>query len=137
LKRLTVDEQAGEKMKICFINPSLRPGAKRRQLTVGLAYVLTATKKAGFAFDLVDMDINDLSIEDLEVILRRDPADVYALGCIVTGFRLVRQISALAKEINPKSVVVAGNSVATSIPEILLRHKRPQEEIYLNENIYG
>jgi len=109
-------------MKICFINPSLRPGAKRRQLPVGLAYILTATQKAGFAFDLVDMDINDLSIEDLEVILRRDPADVYALGCIVTGFRLVRQISALAKKINPKSVVVAGNSVATSIPEILLRH---------------
>jgi len=109
-------------MKICFINLSLRPGAKRRQLPVGLAYILTATKKAGFAFDLVDMDIDDLSMEDLEVILRRDPADVYALGCIVTGFRLVRQISALAKKINPKSVVVAGNSVATSIPEILLRH---------------
>lgn len=109
-------------MKICFINPSLRPGAKRRQLPVGLAYILTATKKAGFAFDLVDMDIDDLSIEDLEVILRRNPADVYALGCIVTGFRLVRQISAMAKKINPKSMVVAGNSVATSIHEILLTH---------------
>ena len=41
---------------------------------------------------------------------------------IVTGFRLVRQISALAKKINPKSMVVAGNSVTTSIPEILLTH---------------
>lgn len=109
-------------MKISFINPSLRPEAKRRQLPVGLAYILTATERAGFAFDIADMDINSLSIPDLEVILRRAPADVYALGCIVTGFRLVRQISALAKRINPKAVVVAGNSVATSIPEILLRH---------------
>jgi len=109
-------------MKILFINPSLRPGAKRRQLPVGLAYILTATQRAGFDFDLVDMDINDLSMPDLELILSRNPADVYALGCIVTGFRLVRQISALAKKINPNSVVVAGNSVATSIPEILLRY---------------
>ena len=46
---------------------------------MGLAYILTATKKAVFAFDLVDMDIDDLSREDLEVILRGDPADVYAL----------------------------------------------------------
>lgn len=82
---------------------------------MGLAYILTATKKAGFAFDLVDMDINDLSMQDLEAILSRAAADVYALGCIVTGFRLVRQISALAKKINPKSV-------GTSILEILLRH---------------
>lgn len=109
-------------MKILFINPSLRLGAKRRQLPVGLAYILTATQRAGFDFDLVDMDINDLSMPDLELILSRDPADVYALGCIVTGFRLVKQISALAKKVNPNSVVVAGNSVATSIPEILLKH---------------
>jgi hypothetical protein len=52
LKRLTVDERTGEKTKICFINQSLRPGVRRRQLPVGLAYILMATKKAGFAFDL-------------------------------------------------------------------------------------
>jgi len=109
-------------VKITFINPSLRIEAKRRQLPVGLAYILTAAERAGFDFSLIDMDINKLSMDDLESILSRDPAEVYALGCIVTGFRLVREISVLAKRINPRSVVVAGNSVATSIPEILLRH---------------
>ena len=53
-------------MKVLFINPSLRPESKRRQIPVGLAYIMTAVKKAGFDFDFVDMDINHLSMQDLE-----------------------------------------------------------------------
>lgn len=109
-------------MKIVFINPSLRPDAKRRQLPVGLAYIMTAVKKAGFDFDLIDMDINNLSMQDLENMLSRSIYDVYAFGCIVTGFKLVRQISEIVKKINPISIVIAGNSVATSIPAILLQN---------------
>ena len=107
-------------MKIVFINPSLRPDAKRRLLPVGLAYVMTAAKNSGFEFDLIDMDINQLSMHKLEEILSRRTYDVYALGCIVTGFRQVKEISRIVKDTNPQATVIAGNSVATSIPEILL-----------------
>jgi len=109
-------------MKILFINPSLRPGAKRRQLPVGLAYVMTATQKAGFQFDLIDMDIDQISMTDLTSMLSNKTYDIYALGCIVTGFRYVREIAEIIKKTNPESLIVAGNSVATSIPEILLNH---------------
>ncbi len=111
-------------MKIVFINPSLRPGSKRRQLPVGLGYIMTAIKKAGFEFDLIDMDINNLTISDLEKILAGRPYDVYGLGCIVTGFKLVRQIADIVKKTNPKAVIMAGNSVATSIPELLLKNTK-------------
>lgn len=111
-------------MKIAFINPSLRPEAKRRQLPVGLAYVMTAAKKAGFEFDLIDMDIDFLSMNDVEKILSRKSYDVYGIGCIVTGFRLVREIAQIAKKINPEAVIIAGNSVASSIPELLLNHTK-------------
>jgi anaerobic magnesium-protoporphyrin IX monomethyl ester cyclase len=75
-------------MRIVFINPSLRPEAKRRQLPVGLGYILTAVKKAGFDFDLIDMDIDNLSMRHLEESLAEGSYDVIALGCIVTGFRV-------------------------------------------------
>ncbi len=107
-------------MKTVFINLSLRPGAKRRLLPVGLAYVMTAAKKSGFDFDLIDMDVNELSLKDLEEILSRKIYDVYAFGCIVTGFKTVKNLSRIIKKMNPKGVIIAGNSVATSIPEILL-----------------
>jgi anaerobic magnesium-protoporphyrin IX monomethyl ester cyclase len=110
------------KMKIVFINPSLRPDAKRRLLPVGLAYVMTAAKNSGFEFDLIDMDIDQLSMHDLEEILGCRTYDVYAFGCIVTGFKQVKEISRIVKSSNPQATVIAGNSVATSIPEILLNN---------------
>lgn len=108
-------------MRIAFINPSLRPESARRQLPVGLAYVLTAVKNAGIEFDLIDMDIESMSMDELESRLAARPYDVYAVGCIVTGFRLVRSIAQIAKASNPQALVIAGNSVADSIPELLLR----------------
>lgn len=107
-------------MKIAFINLSLRPDASRRLLPVGLAYIMTAVKRAGFEFDLIDMDINQLSMHSLEEILATNTYHVCALGCIVTGFKYVKEIAKIAKKTNPQATIIAGNSVATSIPEILL-----------------
>lgn len=109
-------------MKVAFINLSLRQDSKYRFLPVGLAYVMTAAKRAGFDFELIDMDIDKLSLQDLETIFRKKSFDVYAFGCIVTGFKLVKEISCLIKKINPESIIIAGNSVASSIPEILLEY---------------
>ncbi len=111
-------------MKTLFINISLRPDAKRKLLPVGIAYIMTAAQKAGFDFDFIDMDGHDLSLLDLEKIIRKTSYDVYAFGCIVTGFRIVRQLSDMIKEANPQAVIVAGNSVATSIHELLLTRTR-------------
>jgi anaerobic magnesium-protoporphyrin IX monomethyl ester cyclase len=107
-------------MNIVFINPELRPGAKRRQLPVGLAYIMTATKKAGYDFDLIDMDIEAMTYEELENRLGRKTYDVYAFGCMVTGFRFAKRTSELIRRINPSALIVAGNSVASSIPDLLL-----------------
>jgi len=107
-------------MKTVFINISLRPESRHRALPVGLAYVMTAVKKAGIDFDLIDMDIDNLSLEQLERILENQIYDVYALGCIVTGYRWVRRITSLIKNVNPRALIIAGNSVATSIPKLLL-----------------
>ncbi|MBF0456638.1 MAG: B12-binding domain-containing radical SAM protein [Nitrospirae bacterium] len=109
-------------MKIVLINISLRPEAKRRELPVGLAYILTAVKKAGFDFDFIDMDINDITMPQLEEILSKTTYDVCAFGCIVTGFKFAIQIAKIVKKINPQTVIIAGNSLSTSIPELLLNN---------------
>lgn len=109
-------------MKIVFINLSLRPGSKRKHLPIGLAYVMTAAKRAGFEFDFTDMDIVDMSFDHLKGILEKESYDVYAFGCIVTGFKYVRKAGEIIKSISPNSIIIAGNSVATSIPTILLEY---------------
>lgn len=109
-------------MKVLFINISIRPDAERRLLPVGLAYVMTAVRHAGIDFDFLDMDIDNLSIVDAERWLADREYDVYALGCIVTGFKYVRQLAEVIKKITPNALIIAGNTVATAIPELLLRH---------------
>jgi radical SAM superfamily enzyme YgiQ (UPF0313 family) len=42
------------------------------------------------------------------------------MGCIVTGYKFVKELAAMVKKHHPQAVVVAGNSVATSIPDTLL-----------------
>lgn len=109
-------------MKLAMINICLRPDTIRRQLPVGLGYVLTSLKKAGIDFDLIDMDINVMTMSELEAILSRERYDAIGMGCIVTGLKQVKEIAELAKRIKSDTIVFAGNSVATSIPELLLRN---------------
>ncbi|MCX5796579.1 MAG: radical SAM protein [Elusimicrobia bacterium] len=107
-------------MKIAFINIALRPEAKRQHLPVGLGYVLTAVKKQGLEFGLFDMAVDNISVDGLEAMLGREDYDVYAFGCIVTGYRYVDQISRMIRRIRPDATIICGNSAATSIPELLL-----------------
>jgi len=109
-------------MKTLFINISLRPDAKRRQIPVGLGYILTAAHNAGFEFDLIDMDIDHISYNELEKLLIEKKYDVYLFGAIVSGFRIVREIASIIRKTNESAIIVAGNSVASSIPEILMEH---------------
>ena len=108
--------------KVLFINPCLRPDAKQKFPPVGLACILTAVQKAGIDFELIDMDAYTMSVKDIRERLKPETYDIYALGCIVSSLRLVAEITSGIRESNPAAVIIAGNSVASSIPELLLRN---------------
>lgn len=106
-------------MKILLINVSLRPNSRNLIFPVGLAYIATAIKRAGFKFEILDLDALRLSDEETEDYLKNADFDVAALGCIVTGYKFVKKLTALIKKYKDVPIIV-GNSVADSIPEILL-----------------
>ena len=106
--------------RLLFINPVLRPDAKFKYSPVGLAFILTAVKKAGYSFDFIDMDADNLSAQDVEERLRGKTYDLCGFGCIVTGLALIAQLAEIVRAASPRCCIVAGNSVATSIPRILL-----------------
>jgi radical SAM superfamily enzyme YgiQ (UPF0313 family) len=108
--------------KILFINPCIRPDSKSKYPPVGLSYILTAVHKAGFEFELIDMDAHNMSIEDLRKRIQHDKYSICALGCIVTSLRLFAEITSALRDYNPEATIIAGNSVACSIPELLLRN---------------
>ncbi len=105
---------------ILLINPCLRPGARAKYPPVGLAYIMHALKKAGFEFDFLDLDLHEMDDAGIEASLRNKKYDICGLGCIVTGYAEVKRITRLVRESSPECVIVAGNSVATTVPKILL-----------------
>lgn len=107
-------------MKLLFINIALRPPPAHRYLPIGLAYIISATAQAGYEFELLDLDAHPRSPEETEEYLQTHHYDVVAMGCIVTGYRYVKWLSRVIKEAFPDTTIIVGNSVASSIPQLLL-----------------
>jgi len=107
-------------MKIAIINISLRPGAKVKYVPIGLGYVMSSIKNAGYEFDYIDQDLYNM--QEAEVLEKiSDKYDVVLMGCIVTGYKYVKSLVGKIKKQSPNTIIGVGNSVATSIPEELLK----------------
>lgn len=107
-------------MNILIINVSLRPNSPVKMFPVGLGYIATAIKNAGFAFDFLDIDAHRPSNAEIERFIRSKQYDVVCLGCIVTGYKIVKDLAALIKEHHPAAKIIVGNTVASSIDRTLL-----------------
>lgn len=106
-------------MKVLLINVCLRPSSKKLIFPIGLGYIATAIKNAGFDLEIIDLDVLRWSCVRLSDYLKSIDFDVVCMGCIVTGYRRVKVLSHIIKRIKDVPII-AGNSVADSIPYLLL-----------------
>lgn len=109
-----------KRANILALNLALRPESPIKIFPIGLSYVLSSVKRAGYNFELIDIDKNRYSDEEILAKLLEKKWDIVMLGCIVTGYAIVKKITSLIRRKNPKALIIAGNSVASSIPKILL-----------------
>jgi len=119
-------------MRILFVNPSLRPNAPHRYLPVGLGYVVTAVKRRGFKFDILDLDATTHCEESVETYLSKKTYDVILVGSIVSHYRWIKWFLHTARRLQPRCTLVVGNSVGSSMPEILFAHT-PADVVVLGE----
>jgi anaerobic magnesium-protoporphyrin IX monomethyl ester cyclase len=107
-------------MNILVINVSLRPHSPVKIFPIGLGYITTAIKNAGFKFDLLDIDLYRYTDKQIMDYLSKKEYDVVCFGCIVTGYKMVKNLSAMIKYVNPNTKILVGNTVASSIYKTLL-----------------
>ncbi len=120
-------------MKILFINVCLRKGAKVKILPVGLASVMTYSNEiGGYAFDLLDIDINEYSDEYVEDFIKNSNYDVILYGSIVTHYKWIKWITQTIKKYKPATKIVVGNSVASSCYEVFLNNV-PADVVVMGE----
>ena len=107
-------------MKILFINPSVRPDSKQRIPNVGLAYVMSAAERAGFDFQLIDIDAHRYSDAEVESLIGKAQCDVVATGTLVSCYGRMKQLFETVRFHHPRAIIVTGNTLGTSVPEIVL-----------------
>lgn len=111
-----------KRIKVLLINLCLRPYMRKHIFPVGLSYVASAIYRAGYEMRILDLDRDRKSDEELRQILKRTEFDVAAFGCIVTGYKIAKNIAKIIRDIKKDAVIIGGNSVADSIPRMLLKN---------------
>jgi anaerobic magnesium-protoporphyrin IX monomethyl ester cyclase len=118
-------------MKILFVNPSLRGGtAGHLYLPVGLGYVMTYVKEHGHDFELLDIDAGGYDNEYIEKYFIKNKFDVICMGCIVTHYSWIKWCVNTIKKHQPEAIVMVGNSVGGSIPEVLFQTTKVDIVVY-------
>ena len=118
-------------MKILFINPSLRGGkAGHLFLPVGLGYIMTYVKENGYKFDLLDIDAAGYDNNYIEKYFIKNKYDIICMGSIVTHYSWMKWCINTIKKSQPESIVIVGNSVGGSIPEVLFQTTKTDVVVY-------
>ena len=107
-------------MNVLLINPKVREWAKPNCVPLGLGYIAHTLIIEGH--DVEILDINALRPCEKEVSnkIRSSEYDVVGIGGMVTVYREVKNLARICKEHHPDKPVIAGGSVATSIPNTIL-----------------
>src|SRR6266404_9845235 len=102
--------------KVLFVNPVIREEDDPRHVPYGMALLAAIAVRDGQQDQIYDHNAWRASDAVIAQVLEADQWDVVALGGITTAYRSIKRIVALAKELAPRSLVVAGGGFLTSMP---------------------
>jgi anaerobic magnesium-protoporphyrin IX monomethyl ester cyclase len=108
-------------MKVVLINPAVDM-KNANWFPIGLGYIASVLQQAGFEVELIDIPGEGLIREDFQAKLSKVEADAFGIGGLVTAFNNVVDAAAYIRSAHPGAFLFSGNTVAYSIPEILLKN---------------
>jgi anaerobic magnesium-protoporphyrin IX monomethyl ester cyclase len=109
-------------MKVILVNPPLRTNVPATLYPVGICYVASYLRENGHKVQVLDINGYRWTKQEFIKVLERQSFEAVGIGGLVTAFNHVEWISHHIKSIHPDVPVFAGNTVASTIPHILLRH---------------
>lgn len=108
-------------MKVVLINPPLET-SRRNSFPLGIGYIASFLRKHGYEVEVVDCIGNDITRKDFIGIIKQANARCFGIGGIVTAYNNVSDIAGYIRENVSDAFIFAGNTVAYSIPELILKH---------------
>lgn len=105
-------------MKILLIYPPVT--REEVPLPHGIAYVAAVLLRAGHDVEIWEIQIKGWSQEQVVERLKSTDYDLVGISGIVTQYGYVKWLAQVIKEINNGKKIIAGGSVSSSIPRLLL-----------------
>ncbi len=109
-------------LRVLLIDP---PVALRRTIiespNMGLAYIGASLIDEGVRVRILDLNAIRYSKRVVKNYLKKNKYDIYGIGCMIVAYDYVKFLSKTIKKYYSDSLIVAGNSIASSIPEVLLK----------------
>lgn len=107
-------------MRFLLINPATAGSRQPAYFPLGLAYVARVLLDDGHEVEILDINANRWSADEVAYRVRRADFDVAGITGMVTEFPSVRWLSGLIKKINPTATVVLGGGLPTAFPRLAL-----------------
>lgn len=109
-------------MNITLINPRLKTWSPNIYAPLGLAYIATALEYAGHSVSI--LDLNSQKVPDSKLAKELESADIIGITGMITEYKEVLRLSAVARESNPEARIILGGALATTCTdEVLLLSK--------------
>jgi len=109
-------------MKVLLINPPLRTNVPSTLYPIGICYVASYLRNHGHKVQILDVNGYRWTKAEFKLQFENQACDAVGIGGLVTAFNHVDWISRYVKSVNPSVPIFAGNTVASTIPYILLKH---------------
>lgn len=107
--------------KVLLINPIIRQDDSPRHIPYGIALLAAIADKNGHQVQLFDANAWRSDDNTVCSILEADDWDVIGIGGITTTYNYVKKVVRYAKQHSPKSLIVVGGGLLTSIPHDLMK----------------
>lgn len=109
-------------MKVLLINPRCRENAPPAVFPIGMGLIAAKMAAANHDVEVYDADGYRHPDSEIEDKIRKTDFDALAVGGMITIYQNIRKICAFSKKYHPKKKVIVGGSLATTIPEVVLRN---------------
>src|SRR4030095_1215471 len=106
--------------KVLFVNPLIREEDDPRHVPYGEALLAAIAIREGHQVQVFDANAWRTSDAVVSQVLHADRWDVVAIGGITTAYRSIKHIVAMARELAPQALIVAGGGFLTSMPRDIM-----------------
>lgn len=111
-------------MNVVLINPPLRTQDLPVYYPIGICSIASYLRQNGHKVKILDINGFRWSKTKFKKIFDKEPVEAVGIGGLVTAFNHVHWLSDYIKSVKPNVPIFAGNTVASTIPEILLKNTK-------------